>query len=123
MDAPEDLKFYNETIKKQTKELKNQLRNNDRAMQVLCLSKLLYLEMSELNNLVQVCFALVLKERSEGAALRKKNNDLRGSEKVLRDLVEGIANDRENVEKRIFYLENQNMKSSALIESMETEIK
>jgi hypothetical protein len=64
-----------------------------------------------------------VKERNEVLELRRKNDDLRGSEKVLRDLIEGLANDRGTVEKRIFYLENQHMKNTAVIEAMQCEAK
>lgn len=68
------------------------------------MSKYLYLEINELNNLLQVCFALLINKHQEVKDFKKKNNDLIENDKVLRNLVENIANDREQTEKRIFFL-------------------
>lgn len=90
-------------------ELKQSLKHYNKSLQVLCLSKFLFLESNELNNLLQVCFSLLLNANFELKELRKKHNDVVDNERVLRDLVDSIACDRGNVEKRVWFLENESI--------------
>jgi hypothetical protein len=53
--------------------------------------------MNELNNLLQVCFALLVSERNNTKLLSKKNEDFKENDKVLRNLVENLADNREKV--------------------------
>lgn len=55
--------------------------------------------------------------------MKKKNDDLVENDKVLRNLVENIANDREEVEKRIFFLENEALKSRNYEAKLESDLK
>lgn len=67
----------------------------DKSMQLLCMSRYLYIEMSEMNNLLQVCFALLVHFHNDIKDHKKKSDDLRENDKVLRNLLDSIANDRE----------------------------
>lgn len=51
------------------------------------MSKFLFLEVSELNNLLQVCFGELINEHYELVKVAEKNRDLTDNDKTLRELV------------------------------------
>ena len=103
-------------------ELKESLLHHEKTFKLLSLSKFLYLETVELNNLLQVCFSLLLNTTGELAQVKKKETDLIESEKVLRNLVDSIACDRGNVEKRVWLLENENINYKSESSKLESQI-
>ena len=109
-------------MERQMVELKESLLHHEKTFKLLSLSKFLYLETVELNNLLQVCFSLLLNTTGELAQVKKKETDLIESEKVLRNLVDSIACDRGNVEKRVWLLENENINYKSESSKLESQI-
>ena len=109
IQLPQDLKNFTEIMESQLGELKRSMNDYGKSEQLLCLSRYLFLETSELNNLLQVCFALLMNSAADLKEVKKKYDDVRENDQVLRNLVDSLAKDRSMVEKRVWFLENENI--------------